>query len=306
MSKTTKQVEPGAAYALPDELKAAIGAAHDALARRKKLDDAISNAPAQVAEKEREIASLRAELATAEADILFVDEGKLSALQKQIDKMVATIDARDLEVRRIKARIDALERRAPEIDGEIDVAGNALNIEASMFAAALKVRIGAELRDVMPAVRAVLNKARALDGIGHCRDFFAAAFVPDMEFFVPHTLANGATYGHTNLLDNDTPREPNAIDELLAPVRAAMAAVRKHAPYVPLSRRQQPYVIKGAEGPGGRPVAPTPRPEVAPHNPTARNAPYEMKGSTQARGGVPQEMDIGRALMAAADSADHH
>jgi hypothetical protein len=307
MNKTTKQVEAGTEYVLPEELKAAIASVHDAIERRKALVNVIDSSPAQLAAKEQEIASLRGELVEAEADILLIEEGKVPALQKQIDKMVATIEEKEVEVSRFKARIDALEQRVPTIDSEIEAAGPVLNIEVSKFSSLLKARIGAELRDAMPAVRAILNKARALESVGYCADFFRIAFVPDLELAVPPTLVHiGA--GQNNLLNNDTPREPNVIDELLAPARAAMAAMRAHRPYVPLANRPKPYVTKGVTH-DGRPVKPEPQPDPEPPRKTIDELlkePYVSKGGSVRTWDRPftAEMDIGRSMMAAADSAN--
>src|ERR1700761_7296685 len=79
------------------------------LDQRKKLDDAVNSAPAEIAAAESELSGLRHQPGVLEADVVLIDDAKLSALQKEIAKLVETIDAKDLSYRRLKARLDALE-----------------------------------------------------------------------------------------------------------------------------------------------------------------------------------------------------
>ncbi|TCG03513.1 hypothetical protein BZM27_47985, partial [Paraburkholderia steynii] len=104
------------------------------LEQRKKLDDAVESAPAEIAAAESELANLRHQLGMLEADVILVEDAKLPALEKDIAQIAETVDAKDLAFRRLKARLDALEARAPDLDSKIELAIGYVRVEASMAA----------------------------------------------------------------------------------------------------------------------------------------------------------------------------
>jgi hypothetical protein len=309
---SSSSAEP--AYALPLELEAAVKAAHDALGRRKTLDAAVNESPAQIAEAESEVERLRGELATAEADLALSSGTDSRRLERLIDELSASLSSKEVVVRRAHARLAALEAKAPELDAAIVDARQTLNLEAGMYARDLKSQISVELREAVKPVLAVLRNAHAVDSVGlhQFTDFFFAAYLPDPETFIGSGRSENKNIG-TNLLDDRSTDEQNPIALVLAPVKAAMTAIGAHRPYVPLAKRPKPYVRRGAwDGPGGR----TERPEEVEEPPPvlktieeAQREPYVRKGRTD---GVrtwnrlpAAEVDIGKALMQAADSAEH-
>ncbi|MGA3845967.1 hypothetical protein ACI2UC_20310 [Ralstonia nicotianae] len=298
-------------YALTPEVETAIQAVHDALARRKLLDEAANASPARIAEIEQEANHLRGEIASQEADIVLCDEAEAPAKEKAIRKLADELTAKERELSRARARLDALEARAPEIDAAIDEAARMLKLEVSMLAGSFKVRICEELREAVKPLLPIMERARAV-GLPF-NDYFQAAYLPDPEGFILSTQYIGAISGHVgvNLL-NGASGEPNPITEVMAPVNAALNALRAHRPYVPLAKRPKPYVRKGAwDGPGGR----TERPqeseveEPSPPRKTLEEAlrePYVIKGDSSGirTWKAAAELNMARAMMAAEDSAE--
>ncbi|CBJ50351.1 hypothetical protein [Ralstonia solanacearum] len=298
-------------YALTPEVKAAVQDVHDALARRKLLDEAANASPARIEEIEREANHLRGEIASQEADIVLCDEAEVPAKEKAIRKLADELTAKERELSRAKARLNALEARAPEIDAAIDEAARMLNLEVGMLAESFKVRICEELREAVKPLLPIMDKARAMGR--PFNDYFQAAYLPDPEGFILSTQYIGAISGHVgvNLL-NGASGEPNPIMEVMAPVNEALNALRAHRAYVPLAKRPKPYVRKGAwDGPGGRTERPQ---ESQPEEPSpprktleeALREPYVIKGDSSGirTWKAAAELNMSRAMMAAEDLAE--
>jgi hypothetical protein len=289
-----------------------------ALDRRKKLDDAVGSAPAQIASAEAELQSLRSELAAKEADIVWVDDAKVPAMEKEIAKLVAAIEAKDREIQRTKGRVKALEDRADEIDAEVEQAKTMLNLEASMAGQEVQANVAAELRLKVKELQSIFAKVRSLNRltpIGTTADFLASAYVPDLERCLRIPGPNGFTNTSPNLIDvvtEETSRAEAEIAEQLKPIAEALVAGRRHRAYIPLARRPAPYVRKGSYGGPNGPTEPPPEvKEPPPSMKTVEEALLE-KHPTKGRGDEVRtwkrqpaaEMDIGAAMMQNADSAE--
>ena len=310
-NKRKQEANENGGYALTPEVKAAIQDVHDAVARRKLLDEATDASPARIAEIEQDANRLRGEIASQEADIALCDEAEAPAKEKAIRKLADELTAKERELNRAKARLEALEARAPEIDAAIDEAARMLNLEVGMLAESFKVRISEELREAVKPLLPIMEKARA---VGRpCSDYFQAAYLPDAGGFVLSNKYIGAISGHVgaNLLDSAS-GEPNPITEVMAPVYAALNMLRAHRAYVPLAKRPKPYVRKGAwDGPGGRTERPQesePEESSPPHKTLeeALREPYVIKGDSSGirTWKAAAELNMARAMMAAEDSAE--
>jgi hypothetical protein len=271
------------AYALTPEMDAAIQAVHDALARRAVLDEAVKEGPARIAALEQEANRIRGEIASREADIVWLPGSEVPAMEKAIKKLSDDLSTKETELRRARARLDALEARAPEIDAAIAEAGYALNLERNMLAEDFKARISEQLREAVKPLLPLIEQARAVGPM--LNDFCQAAYLPDPVGFILANSNLGTTVGNVgvNLL-NDASGLPNPIAEAMAPVNAALNAFRAHRPYVRLSERPRPYVIKGSsEGPGGKPSVPPKVEEPSAPRKTIEEAlrePYTIKGDS--------------------------
>jgi hypothetical protein len=291
-------------YALTPELEEAIKAAHDALARRALLDDAVNESPAQIAEAELEAERLRGEVGAAEAELALSSGAEAKRLEQHIDGISAALSSKEVAIRRMHARVAALEAKALELDAAIEDAGQTLNREASMFGAGLKAQISAELRESVKPVLAVLSKAHSV-GLGLFNDFFFAAYLPDPEFFIGPNFAERRGVG-VNLLDVRGADGQNPVATALAPVKAALAAIRAHRPYVPLAKRPKPYTgRRGAwDGPGGRTGERIERSEQVEAQPDgAGDSKADKSAGSNARYGFPAEMNVTASIDAAARSA---
>ncbi|WP_144142648.1 hypothetical protein [Paraburkholderia sp. BCC1884] len=291
----------------------AINELNELLSQRRKLDDAVDEAPGQIAAAERELSGLRADLAAREADVVFVDDSKLAALQKEIAKLADAVDAKDLAVRRLKARVEALEARAPELDSKIDLAIGFVRVDANMAAQDVQAELAEELRSAVAKAQVIYAKVRALQRLvpmDRTSDFLISAYVPDLESCMRVNTGTGHYDAAPNLLaaaTDETKAAEAELAELMKPITDAVHAGRKHRPYVPLSRRQ-PYIIKGSnEGIGGKPEAPPVRVVEQPAFKGYRiDGEYQVKGDqsgVRTRQAAATEMDMGRAIMHAADSA---
>lgn len=289
------------------------------LDQRKKLDDAVNNAPTEIATAEAELAALRHRLALLEADVVLVDDAALPALQKQIAELSDVIDEKDLAFRRLKGRLKALEDRAPDIDSKIEITIGYVQLEANMAAQNLQAELAAELRTKVAEVRNVYAQVRALlhaAPLQQARDFLACAHVPDLErCFVSYAsgVAHDSSQNLLALTDETTAAGEAEIVEALKPIAEAFALARKHKPYVPLAKRAVPYVRKGAwDGPGGR----VDRPEEPAEEPAARMKtmeealaePYTIKGDSSGirtwKNLPPADLNVGQAIMQNPDSGN--
>jgi hypothetical protein len=229
----------------------AIRELNELLAQRGKLDEAVDTAPAEIAEAERELANMRQTLAAHEADVVLVDAAKLPALQKDINRLATAIDAKDLEVRRMRARLDALEARAPELDSKIDLAIGYVRVEANMAAQDIQVVLAEELRSKVAEVRMIYAKVHALQYLvpmDRTRDFLVSAYVPDLESCMRVNTGTGHYDAAPNLLaitTNDTASAAAEIAATMKPITDALIVARKYRPYVPMAKRPQPYVNRG-------------------------------------------------------------
>jgi len=303
------QTELASAYDISPELNAAVETVHFALGRRKTLDEAINALPKAISDLERQASSLTSELGSVEAELALSSGAQAKNLEQSCEQLNDTVSKKEIEIKRAKSKIVALEGMAPEMDEAIVTAGGLLNMEVGFLAGDIKSQIAKEMRDAVIPVLAVIAKARVA-GLGQFNDFLAAAYLPDPEGFM---IAGGSAidvtsnYRGLNLLDRSysTP-ETDALVAALKPVRDAIAAVRSHKPYIPLANRPTPYQIKGSnEGPGGKPAPPLIHKEIAPHGSATlkADAPYVIKGSSvaaQRHGtqGVTQEMNIAAQIAA--------
>ncbi len=311
MKTERKQETKAEVYALTPEVIQAIEAVHDAIARRKVLDEAVNEAPARIAALEQEADRMRGELARLDADIALCDDAEVPAKERAIKKLDGDLSTKETELRRARARLDALEARAPEIDAAVSEAGYVLNLETNSLAESFKERISEELREAVKPLLPILEKARAVGPL--MNDFCQAAYLPDPAGFYLARSNNNANFANIgfNLLSGASGL-PNPINEVMAPVNAALAAWRGHKPYLPLAKRPVPYVRKGAwDGPGGRVDRPDePEQPPAPRMKTLEEAlaePYTIKGDSSGirTWQAAAEMNMAKALADAADSADH-
>lgn len=285
------------------------------LARRKKLDQAVESAPVQIAETEHELAAMRSSLAAKERDIVFVDDADVQATQKEIIRLANAIDAKDLELRRLKARVEALEAMAPDIDAQVDAAVCAIRVEASNAAVALCAELAAEVRERASELQLTYAKIRALTAIvplPKTTDFLDAAKVPDLD-----ECGYFATTANLLSLESEASKVAEAeIKDRMGGITSALRAARAYSPYVPVAKRPGPYQFRGSNsgpqkgmggaiGPGEPPIPYTPEPPAFKGYRDAE--PYQIKGD---QGGIRTrqaavEMDMGHAILQAAESRDH-
>lgn len=292
----------------------AISNLRELLNQRRKLEDAVNAAPAEINSSEAELSSLRQQMASVEADIVLADDGHVPAMQKQINALSKAIAEKDFAVHRAKARLEALEARAPELDDKIEVAIGFVRIEAGIAAQSVRADIAEELRNKLFDLRLIYAKVRALSAIAldnRTRDFLESAVIPDLDHCMRITTITGTYEASVNLLslkDDDTAAAESLISKSMGPITEVLALARKYRPYVPLAKRPAPYVRKGTwDGPGGRterPATPEEADASAPRMKTIEEAmaePYTIKGDAN---GVrtwkqtPVDMNISGAAMA--------
>lgn len=301
----------------------AIRELNDLIEQRRKLDEATNAAPEQIAAAEQELASLRNYMASKEADVVFVDDSKLPGLQKEIAKLSESIDAKELDLRRKKARLDALEARAPELDAKIDLAIGFVRVEANMAAQDIQVELAEELRSKVAEVQMIYAKVRALQRVvpmDRTSDFLLSAYLPDLESCMRVNTGTGYYDAAPNLLaitNDETQAAEAEIAVAMKPITGALIVGRQHRPYVPLAKRPQPYQFRGSnEGPtrglSGPIGQPGPPPKVIEEQPKFKgyrtDQPYEVKGDQSGRrtreAAAGTELDMGTAIMRAAQSRE--
>ncbi|VWM20544.1 hypothetical protein [Burkholderia lata] len=286
------------------------------LDQRKKLDDAVNSAPAEIHLLETELSSVRQQLAALDAEVVLIDETQLPAKQKQIKVLDGVIVEKDFAVRRAKARIETLEALAPDLDEKIEIAIGFVRVEASIASQSLRSDIAEELRDKVHELQLIYAKVRALNGLvrdDRTSDFLQSALVPDLDHCMRVTTRSVTCEMSTNLLElknDDTAAAETLISEVMRPITDVLALARKHRPYVPLAKRPAPYVRKGAwDGPGGRVDRPEEPEEPPVRMKTIEEAlaePYEIKGDSSGfrTWKQAQEMNIAKELANREDLGD--
>ncbi|ABI87966.1 hypothetical protein CH72_2386 [Burkholderia ambifaria AMMD] len=286
------------------------------LDQRKKLDDAVNAAPAEISSLEAELSSLRQQMGALEADVVFIDETQLPAKQKQIKALNEVLAEKELAVRRKKVLLETLEARAPDLDEKIEIAIGFVRVEAGIASQSLRSDIAEELRGKVHELQQIYAKVRALNGLvrnDRTADFLLSALVPDLDHCMRVITQTGTYEQSTNLLEirtDDTAAAEAEISEVMRPITEVLALARNHRPYVPLAKRPAPYVRKGAwDGPGGR----VDRPEE-PEEPPVRMKtidealaePYEIKGDSSGfrTWKQAQEMNMTAAITDAQQSAE--
>lgn len=295
----------------------AISNLRELLDQRKKLDQAVNSSPAEIDHSEAELVILRQQMASLEADIVLIDEAELPAKQKEINSLAEAISEKDLAVRRAKARLAALEARAPELDEKIDIAIGFVRVEADIAAQSVRSDLAREIHSKVRDLQLIYAKVRALSSLVpdiRARDFLQSAVVPDLESCMRIIAPSGTYEASTNLLslkDAGTDQAEAAIFESMRPITEVLALARTHRTYVPLAKRPAPYVRKGAwDGPGGR-VERQEEPEQPKEPPVrmktfeeALAEPYEVKGDSSGlrTWKQAQEMNMAKAITEAQPS----
>jgi len=238
-------------FSITPEITEAVDTLTRALDRRKKLDDAVASAPGQITEAEAALQGLRSDLASKEVDVVWIDEAKLPALQREIARIESLIEAKEINARRIKARVQALESRAEEIDAEIEQAKQALSLEANVAVQSVIADVAEEIREKVKDLQLLYAKVRALTRIvpmDRTRDFVTSAYVPDLQSCMRVNTGTGYYDAAPNLLavqSADTVAAEAEIEAVMQPITNALRAGRAHLPYVLLENRPQPYIRKG-------------------------------------------------------------
>lgn len=276
------------AYAIHPELTAAVEAVHASIAKVKKVVEMVDEAAAKIVQLEGEIGVLRHEIASAEVAEAMAEDGDPKALRKAIDRQKAELTAKEGDLRSAQTRVTVLEQRAPEYDKAVHAAGDVLNAEHRTWVAATKSALSAEVEVAIKPLADVMAKARAVGWL-HYRDFLDDAMVPDLQSYTrmfPGALR--AADLSTNRLKGqaagaEAQAVADAIREAIQPAEQALAAARSYVPYVPLERRRPtPYVIKGWSS------------GVRDH---FIDAEQEAAAPAAARGGQPQELNLGPAMV---------
>lgn len=277
-------------YAVTPELHAARTAVEAARGKSKKLADLVNTTAAQATTLEADAQRLQTELAAEEGALAMAEGAAVKRHEKSVERLSGELEGKEKELKRARAKIAALEGMAPGIDDEVTAAGTALSIELGMWGQSVTAALSAELGEAVKPLVGVMAKARAI-GAPLFLDFLQAAYVPDpIGFMRIMTRSDGWDNRGRNLLDgigeSQWTAEADAISAQLSPVKLAMSAARIHREYVPLARRQGPYVRKGYEVRGSDFWAK--KREAA--------APME-KPQPPARKPEPQELSMGPALV---------
>lgn len=294
----------------------------DLLEQRRTLEERVAQIPAALAEAREELGTLDKEIGEAEVSLLTLPDKQVPAAIKRRDALEAKQVECALRIRRLEVQLSAIEATAPDLDSKIELEIGAIRIEASIASETVQVALAEDIRQSVSGLRVLYAKVRALQRLvptARTGDFLLDAYIPDLESCMRVNTGTGHYNSAPNLLqviDPETQQAEAEIAEMLRPITDALVASRKHVPYVPLAKRPQPYVFKGSnEGPArgnGGPIGqPGPPPQMVEEKPVFNgyktNEPYEVKGDMsgrRTREAAAAEMDIGRSIMRAAESAD--
>jgi hypothetical protein len=229
------------AYAPTAEMLAARDVVEAARERAKLLRERVESATERVKTLEVEVPRLGADLAKLDAERLICEDSDVKKLDARIKVVSGELEPKTRELARLKAAIEALEAKAPELDEEVRAAGHALQAERTIWLAGAKAALRDEMLEAVRPVLGVMAKISAIGG-DELRDVLRAALVPDPEHFTWYS--NGTSPG-ANLLDTppdaDQAAAAQALSAVHEPLRQSRAAALGHQDYVPLAKRPKPY-----------------------------------------------------------------
>lgn len=241
-------------YAFSPELNTVIAAAQAARNDCAKVAAKIDEAAAQLHALEADLRRLASDVGAEEGKLALADApAEIRRHEKVVKDLLTESEMKEREVKRLRARIQALEEQAPALDEALRAAVSDLRIEFSGWQSGLAARIGTELEALVAPIRtlvAIANAAAHGAGANSLSDFVAAAYIPDPDGFIRTPVAHGWENRGRNLLQglpNTRPAEAEAVAVQCLPVLQALRAGESHKAYVPLARRPVPYVRKGYE-----------------------------------------------------------
>ncbi|VVE01709.1 hypothetical protein [Pandoraea terrigena] len=293
------------------------------LSQRKALEQHADSIPAQIDAAKRQLEAIGGQILDAEMELLTAPEKSIPKITKQRDDLETQQVECELRIRRLQTQLAAIEARAPEIDEKITVAIGFVKLEATIASEEIQAALAEDIRRDVAALRRTYAKVRTLQALvpmPRTSDFLLDAYVPDIESCM--RVDNGATHYNTapNLLaekNSDTERAAVEIAEALKPITDALHVCRAHRPYVPIAKRPQPYQFRGSnQGPArglGSPIG-EPAPPIPVNHPEPTFKGYKTAEAYQIKGdqsgirtqqAAAAEMDMGRAIMQAAESREH-
>lgn len=283
-------------YAFSPELNTVIAAAQAARNDCAKVAAKIDEAAAQLHALEADLRRLASDVGAEEGKLALADApAEIKRHEKVVKDLLTESETKEREVKRLRARIQALEEQAPALDEALRDAIVDLRIEFSGWQNGIAARIGTELEALVAPIRTLVAMANAAaygSGANSLSDFVAAAYIPDPDGFMRTRDRGGWVNQGRNLLvglPNSRPAEAEAIAVQCLPVLQALRAGESHTAYVPLARRPVPYVRKGYEIRGWTSKSDSDGDGDAPNTAAAPAARVE-----------PQELNVAPAMTAAA------
>ncbi|MBB3637156.1 hypothetical protein [Variovorax atrisoli] len=241
-------MKPSSSYVITPELDRASAAVADAVALCKRLNDQLGATASQIKALEAEVEQLTAERATAEAALALADGDEVKALDKAALRLDTDLGVKERELRRLRARIAALEVEGPKLHEAVRLRAQELDVELGLWSNAAAAALTPEVEAAAKQLAVVIEKAHAIGG-QTMRDFTDAAYVPRPSGFIRQRVNGGWYNAGANLLEPSQGLGPDAaeIQSLISPIRQAAVNGKVYPDYVPLARRPGPYVRKGIE-----------------------------------------------------------
>lgn len=244
-----KQSPAASPYAVTPELQSASTAVADAIALCKRLSDQLGATESQIKGLEADVEQLTAERATAEAALALADGDDVKALDKAALRLDSDLGAKERELRRLRARVAALEEEGPKLHEAVRLRAQELDVELGLWCTDAADALTPEVEAAAKQLAAAIEKAHAIGG-PTMRDFTDAAYVPRPSGFMRQRVNGGWYNAGANLLQpppQGLGEEAAAIHSQILPIRQAVLNGKVYPEYVPLSRRPRPYVRKGYE-----------------------------------------------------------
>lgn len=324
--RAAKAVEPPLSVISP-ELAASIARVEEAMKQSALIRDAIERnsrqrreALNQVSDLSESTPGLDAELilATAKAAVDPELMPEVTRIKKAADTAATTLEGKQAEAARCESAAKILLAEALKAEENVDRAKSEFTVLlAGDVKANLLPAIAAEIRAAAAPLAEVMRKVRAISNAlpgGFLRDYTEALQVVDPELAqIDYATRPYGLYG-ANLLSSEgvCSSDTETLLSALKPIAEIGARLKAYQKYNPIQHpsEQAPYQIKGSPVTGR--TAPQTQEPYTPRKTLeeALKEPYVVKGDA---GGVrtwkeaqrrAAEMDIGRAMMAAADSAD--
>lgn len=222
-----------------------------AQARCKKLASQVDETAALLPSLEADVQRTQTDLAAEEGALALCEKADVKRHEKAIERLSTELADKERDLRRARAKIEALEGMAPELDEQVAARASEAQVEKGIWIQEAIATLSVEIEQAVKPLQAVIAKARAMQSSfaqQELQDFVQAVWLPEPQGFMRLQSQHGLDNVGTNLLgqcDEVGQAAAHGVAEALSQLQRVLSGARAHSAYIPLAKRSKPYVRRG-------------------------------------------------------------